>query len=92
MFTTVASRKAMPEPSTVASRIHRACGVPHAAPSSLDIDTRTLAPPARGIVFEPRSAGQCHLSKSAADDLANGFGGAAARVASHVGAGGKHIG
>ena len=33
----------MPDPSTVASRIHRACGVPHVTDLFLSTDARTIS-------------------------------------------------
>lgn len=43
-FTTVASRNATPDPSTVASRIQRAAGVPHVTASSPATEPR-MPPP-----------------------------------------------
>jgi hypothetical protein len=52
-FTTVASRNAMLEPSTVASRIQRASGVPHVTGPSSAFGAGTTSPP-RTIVFDWR--------------------------------------
>ena len=43
-FTTVASRNAMPDPSTVASRTQRAVGVPHVTAPAPAIGAVTLPP------------------------------------------------
>jgi hypothetical protein len=53
-FTTVASRNAMPDPSTVASRTHRALRVPHVTDSSLEIGAGTVLP-TRTIVVAGRA-------------------------------------
>jgi hypothetical protein len=57
-FTTVASRNTMPDPSTVASRIQRAEGSPHLAPSSSAPDARTVPPCGSGDSPPARGEGQ----------------------------------
>ena len=52
-LTTVASRNAMPDPSTVASRTQRAVGVPHVTASSLANGPGTF-PSTRTIVLDER--------------------------------------
>ena len=47
------SRKAMPDPSTVASRTHRACGVPHVTDWLLSSDARTIPPVIRSFALPP---------------------------------------